>query len=96
MPTWDQLDGFRRELRNLTPEQRAAFIVAVTHFVADLKMKKFRKGLRVKKVQGTRDVWEMTWADNGRATFHYGESIHHGEQHVVWRRIGTHDVFDRP
>lgn len=30
-----------------------------------------------------------------RATFEYGDEIL-GEPHIVWRRIGTHDVFRRP
>jgi hypothetical protein len=50
----------------------------------------------VKRVEGTRDVWEMTWAPNGRATWHYGPEQKPGEPHVIWRRIGTHEIFDRP
>ena len=38
----------------------------------------------------------MTWAPNGRATFEYGDEITKGEPHVVWRRVGTHDVLDQP
>jgi hypothetical protein len=35
-------------------------------------------------------------APDGRATFQYGDEVQAGEPHIVWRRIGTHDVFDRP
>lgn len=56
----------------------------------------FRKGLRVRGVQGASGVFEMTWADDGRATFEYGEPLREGEVHVIWRRVGTHDVFGRP
>ena len=38
----------------------------------------------------------MTWAPNGRATFHYGEPIKEGEPHLVWRRVGTHDTLSEP
>ena len=38
----------------------------------------------------------MTWADDGRATFRYGDRIQPGETHIVRRRIGTHDIFDEP
>jgi len=38
----------------------------------------------------------MTWAANGRATFQYGPELTPGQAHVIWRRVGTHDVFDRP
>jgi hypothetical protein len=44
---------------------------------------------------GHDDIWEMTWAD-GQATFEYGEPVQEGEQHVIWRRIGDHSIFDRP
>jgi hypothetical protein len=49
----------------------------------------------VKKMQGFDSVWEMSWAPDGRATFHYGESIKDGEHHIVWRRIGN-SIFNRP
>lgn len=38
----------------------------------------------------------MTWADNGRATFEYGDEVVEGQPHVVWRRIGTHAVLTSP
>jgi len=38
----------------------------------------------------------MTWARDGRATFEFGRSIRAGEQHVIWRRCGTHEIFERP
>jgi hypothetical protein len=96
MPTWDQYLSFRRDLKDLTPAQRAAFKRAVAHFVADLRTGRFRKGLRVKKMSGHEDIWEMTWADDGRATFEYGDPVQEGELHIIWRRIGTHDIFERP
>ena len=96
MPTWDQLQTFRQDLNSLTPAQRKAFRKAVAKFVADLRAAEFRKSLRIKKMSGHDDIWEMTWAPDGRATFQYGDEVQPGEQHIVWRRIGTHDVFDRP
>jgi hypothetical protein len=38
----------------------------------------------------------MTWAADGRATFEYGQEVRPGEAHIIWRRIGTHDIFRRP
>jgi hypothetical protein len=38
----------------------------------------------------------MTWAPDGRATWQYDDEVRAGEPHVLWRRIGTHDMFDRP
>jgi hypothetical protein len=49
----------------------------------------------VKRIQGTDDIFEMTWAPDGRATFEYGTPEGSGA-HVIWRRIGRHDVFRRP
>ena len=55
--------------------------------------KGLRKGLRVKGVKGAQGVFEMTWAPNGGATFSYGKSRKHDEPHVIWRRVGTHDIL---
>jgi hypothetical protein len=40
-------------------------------------------------------VYEVTWAPDGPATFEYGEELRVGELHVIWRRVGTHDIFRR-
>jgi mRNA-degrading endonuclease YafQ of YafQ-DinJ toxin-antitoxin module len=97
VPTYETLSHFLRDWKNLTAEQKRAFLVAVAQLVADLKTGNgIRRGLRVKKMQGFDSVWEMSWAPDGRATFHYGESIKDGEHHIVWRRIGTHSIFNRP
>ena len=96
MPTFAQTDRFRRDFAGLTAAQKAAFRAAAAKFVADLPSGRFRPGLRVRGVQGAASVFEMTWADGGRATFEYGPPVRGGEIHVVWRRIGTHEVFTRP
>lgn len=36
---------------------------------------------------------EMHFAPDGRATWQFGDEIKAGQAHVVWRRIGTHDIF---
>ena len=64
-------------------------------FDNDLDKGSFRPGLRVKRVEGTDSILEMTWAPDGRATFEYGTTEGRGA-HVTWRRIGRHDVFRRP
>ena len=91
MPTFSQADRFRRDFARLTAEQKAVFRAAAARFVADLPSGRFRPGLRVKGVQAAVGVFEMTWADDGRATFDYGPAVHQGETHVAWRRVGTHD-----
>ena len=97
MPTFEWLSLFDREWRELDAEEQLAFREAVAAFVEDLREgASFRKSLRVKKMQGHDDIWEITWAADGRATFHYGTSRVEGEPHIVWRRIGTHEIFVRP
>ena len=97
MPTYSWLARFGADFRRLTPAQQAAFLAAVEQFVADLAAGgKFRKGLRVKGVKGASAVFEMTWADDGRSTFQYGAAVVAGEPHVIWRRVGTHDILERP
>jgi hypothetical protein len=97
VPTFEWQALFDRDWEALTLAQRKAFRDAVAAFVADLaEGSGFRKGLRVKKMQGRTDIWELTWAPDGRATFHFGAQVRAGEAHIVWRRIGTHKIFTRP
>lgn len=96
MPTYAWTTRFRSDYDALTPAQQAAFLAAIVHFVEDLKTGRFRAGLRVKGIKGAKGVFEMTWADDGRATFEYGPPVKEGEPHVIWRRVGTHSVFREP
>lgn len=97
MPTFAWLARFGVDFDALSPEQQAEFLVAVEQFIEDLRSATgFRKGLRVKGVRGATGIFELTWADDGRATFEYGESIVAGKPHIIWRRVGSHIIFHRP
>ncbi|MDQ3630462.1 MAG: hypothetical protein M3417_04130 [Actinomycetota bacterium] len=96
MPTYARTARFRREFRRLDPAQQRAFLAMVERFVNGLARGQFDPTLRVKRVQGTHDVWEISWAPDGRATFSYGPEVRPGEPHVIWRRVGTHRVLDEP
>jgi hypothetical protein len=97
MPTYQWLARFARDFDSLTPAEQRLFLNAVTQFVEDLRAGNgLRKGLRVKGVQGTPGVFEMTWAHDGRATFHFGQPLGQGGPHVVWRRIASHSIFSQP
>jgi hypothetical protein len=53
--------------------------------------------LRVKRVVGAPEVWEMSWSwkdPDGRATWEWVEIG--GERGVRWRRVGPHAIFKRP
>jgi hypothetical protein len=95
MPTFETLPRFERDWKNLTRQQQALFRKVITEtFVPDLAApdRPFRQGLRVKGVAAHPGVFEMTWDNDGRATFSYGEERVPGQPHVIWRRIGTHAI----
>ncbi len=101
MPTHVETSRFLREYDRLSLELQRRFRVALGIFIADLLAMEeglvrwfdFRPGLRVKKVQGAQDLYEMTWAPDGRALFRIEEEILTGKLHVVWERIGTHSIL---
>ena len=97
MPTFAWLARFGTDFDELSPAQQAAFLAAVRSFVDDLRAGRgFQNGRRVKGVQGAPGIFELTWADDGRATFEYGEPVVEGEPHILWRRVGTHAILNRP
>ncbi len=98
MPTRRVLPSFWRDWDGLTPQQQRAFREATAVFIADLAKggQGFHPRLRIKRMQGHPGVWEMSWAPDGRATFEYGDEIHSGQAHIIWRRVGTHSIFRRP
>lgn len=90
-------ERFKKDFAALSSDDKKRFKLAVAKFVDDLKATRlYRKGLRVKGVQGAEGIFEMTWTDDGRATFEYGGEQIEGEPHVIWRRVGAHDVFQQP
>ena len=99
MPTFQRLPRFVKDFAALSPDEKVAFRDAVDKLVADLTAGgQIRKGPRLKGVQGSSGIFEMTWANNGRATFQYGPPVegHGGDTHVIWRRVGTHTIFGSP
>jgi hypothetical protein len=98
VPTYDKTATFSKDWAALGESDRTRFREAVRAFVEDLWTADhgFRPGLRVRGVQGARGVFEVTWAPDGRATFEYGPPQIDGEPHVIWRRVGTHDIFGSP
>ncbi|MFE6985850.1 hypothetical protein [Streptomyces griseus] len=101
MPTYEALPRFTTDLDRLTPEQRRRFRQAVGAFVHDLRAGgRFRASLRIKRVQRTSGIYELTWSMGtgpaGRATWEYGPSKLPGTPHIIWRRIGTHQILTGP
>ncbi|MYS37204.1 hypothetical protein K388_07330 [Streptomyces sp. KhCrAH-43] len=100
MPTYETLPRFTSDLDRLTPEQRRKFRQTVAAFVEDLRTGRFRAGLRIKRVQQATGIYELTWSMGtgpaGRATWQYGPALRPDTPHIIWRRIGTHDILTGP
>ncbi|WP_326743410.1 hypothetical protein [Streptomyces sp. NBC_01768] len=90
MPTFETLPRFTADLQHLTPAQRRRFRrVVLDSFVPDLRTG--RQGVRCAP-----GIYELTWAPDGRATWSYGREQIAGTLHIVWRRIGGHDILAGP
>jgi hypothetical protein len=93
VPTYTPTESFLRDFNALSVEQKDAFRTALKHFIEDLKVGRFRAGLRIKGIQGMPGCFEMTWARDGRAIFTYGPEVRAGQRHVMWLAIGTHAIL---
>lgn len=96
MPTFERFPRFRREFQNLTVDQQRAVLHMLHLFLAGLRLGTFDSRLRLKRVHDHPGIWEITWAPDGRATFAYGPGVLPGEPHIIWRRIGSHGIFQDP
>jgi hypothetical protein len=96
--------AFDRDVRRLSRSELALFRAAVRdRFVpaaerrAEDPAAAWPGSLRVRDVEGTPGVWEMTWSfsgPDGRATFEWVTI--EGEAAIRWRRVGTHRIFGAP
>lgn len=99
MPTFETTTAFERGWDKLTSSQAIRFRTHLKRFVEDLtameegRRAAFRRGLRVKKLKGVDDVFEMSWASDGRATFAMGSPMQEGRFHIVWLDIGGHKIL---
>lgn len=98
MPTYEAMPRFTTDLDRLTPEQRRKFRQTVAAFVEDLRAGgRFRAGLRVKRVQRATGIYELTWSmGTGPQGAPRGNTGRPDTPHVIWRRIGTHDILTGP
>ena len=76
---------FKKQYKTLPVEIQQAFKEKLALFLADFH----HSSLRVKKIQGAENRWEGSVTMKYRFTFHFGENT------VVFRAIGTHDILLR-
>jgi hypothetical protein len=105
---FDTTPTFDRDIRALKPEHLAEFKKVVlekfapacdayadatecgNHFI-------WPRALRVSKMRGRYQVWEMTWSfasPDGRATFEFVRVDN--EWRCRWRRLGDHSIYNNP
>lgn len=98
MPTFNRLPRFNKDLSKLSQDEQEVFKAAAGLFLQGLKQGtgRFHPSLRVHRIDSTEDVWSITWGDDARATFHYGDPIKDREPHIVWHRVGTHKIYRNP
>lgn len=95
MPTYEADEQFLRDWKRLTPTQRRRFKASVRRFVEDLKANwPPHQGFGIEHFEGHEGAFEFHWAPDGRAPFAYGTSPHPGDVHIIWLRIGTHDIYN--
>lgn len=105
MPTFGAENRFWREYAALSEEDQTAFLRAKNEFVRCLKdweaagcrgLPAYPKRLGIKQMVNRGSVMEMAWAPDGRCTWKFGAPRKPGVPHVIWRRIGTHRIYDDP
>lgn len=95
-------EKFQSDYRRLDEGRKALFKSALVEFkegaaAAAAGSPDWHPRLRVKRVQGSDGIWEMTWnfaRPDGRATFQW--TTVDDEPAIRWRRIGDHDIFGSP
>jgi hypothetical protein len=76
---------------------RDALFPALERYAADPAGFVWHARLRFERLDRAAGVCAVTWSfagPDGRATFHF-DTVD-GEQRVVWRRIGHHDIYQNP
>ncbi len=97
MPTFDAATRFLAEYGRLSTAEQATFRAARRLFIEGLTNGgRFHPRLRVKRFKTIPGAYEMTWAPDGRALWRYGDPIPDKPgPHIIWLRIGTHDIFEQ-
>lgn len=97
MPTYAWQARFMREYRALSRQDKASFRRAKDRFVAALRADRPPEaGLGIEEMAGRPGIFEFHYSAGGRATFAYGTTARGADAHVIWRRIGGHEIYREP
>jgi mRNA interferase RelE/StbE len=77
---------FKKDFKRLPNVSQVRVGNVLQRLVADTR----HPSLRVKKMEGTPDIWEMRVSDNYRITFQFVEDG------ILLRRVGTHNMLRTP
>jgi hypothetical protein len=82
--------GLRPRVRTPAPRVAPCLPWAVAKLIDALKDDRDPpRSLRIKRVQSSKDIWELSYSGDGRATFRYGAEVKPGKTHVIWLRVGA-------
>ncbi len=79
-------ERFKRDFKRLPREIQTRTAKVLELFLSNPR----HPSLRVKRMEGTPSIWELRVSQNYRLTFQFGQ------EGVLLRRIGTHNVLNRP
>jgi hypothetical protein len=106
MPTYAADPRFWHEYRHLPTQDQELFKAGRDEFVRCLRSweergchgaPQFPARLGVKPfVFRKHQYMELSWADDGRCLWEFGAPQRPGVCHVIWRRIGSHRIYDNP
>lgn len=106
MPHWDALPRFYNDWHTLEQPKKGLFLTRLQEFIGVLKRWEaegmpgshppFPAHLGIKSMAGRRNIWEFRWSGDGRATWSYGPPPQDGMCKIIWRRIGTHQIYNDP
>lgn len=79
-------DPFKKDFKRLPKEIKRKTERSLRFLIENIQ----HPSLRVKKMEGVRDIWEASVTIQYRFTFEIREND------IILRRIGTHDILKRP
>lgn len=79
-------DPFKKDFKKLPKEVKRKTEQSLRFLIENIQ----HPSLRVKKMEGVRDIWEASVTMQYRFTFEIREDD------IILRRIGTHNILKRP